>query len=107
MKQDYKKTKKINKLKQVFVSMKHTQDRESLQNIPVLFSGRDLRVLPKTIPNSKILLVTKDLHIIDTVDGCQMETTSGDTIFTLVPQHDSNQKRAHVNKTLTVIICSR
>jgi hypothetical protein len=36
---------------------------------PFLFSGTSLRIRAKTIPDSRILSIIKDLHIIDTIKG--------------------------------------
>ena len=53
------------------------------------------------VPNARILSAIKDLQVIDTVSGARMETASGDTVFLLIPRHDSIHKMTHVKKTLT------
>ena len=48
-----------------------------------------------------MLSVIEDLQVVDTVSRAHMKTVMGDTVFILIPQHDSIQKMTHVIKTLT------
>ena len=50
-----------------------------------------------------MLSVIEDLKVVTTVSGAQMKTVMGDTVFILIPQHDSIQKMTHIQKMLTVL----
>ena len=50
-----------------------------------------------------MLSVIEDLQVGDTISGARMKTVMGDTVFILIPLHDSIQKMTHVQKTLTLL----
>jgi hypothetical protein len=43
------------------------------------------------------------LQVIDTVSLAGLESVRGDTVFTMIPQHNAIQKLTHVNKTLMLL----
>jgi len=98
---DKMKKRKINRLKLVSSSPAHSLDKILLSSRPVFYSGTPNRILPNPVPNARILSAIRDLQVIDTVSGARMETSSGDTVFLLIPRHDSIHKMTHVKKTLT------
>jgi hypothetical protein len=98
---DKMKMRKLDSLKEVSSSPAHSLDKIFLSSRPVFYSGTANRILPNPIPNGHMLSAMEDLQVIDTVSGARMETASGDTVFVLIPRHDSIYKMTHVRKTLT------
>ena len=101
MRRDKMKRKKIDGLKKVSSSPAHSLDKIFLTSRPVFYSGTPNRILQNTIPKGHVLSAIKDLQVINTVSGARMESASGDTVFILIPRHDSIHKMTHVKKTLT------
>jgi hypothetical protein len=101
MRRDKVKMKKIDSLKEVLSSPVHSLDKIFLSTRPVFYSGTPNRILPNPIPNGIMLSAMEDLQVINTISGAQMESASGDTVFILIPRHDSIHKMTHVKKTLT------
>jgi hypothetical protein len=101
MRRDKMKTKKIDSLQEVLPSPAHSLDKIFLSSRPVFYSGTPKRILPNPIPNGHMLSVIEDLQVINSVSGARLESASGDTVFILIPRHDSIQSMTHVKKTLT------
>jgi hypothetical protein len=95
------KMKKIDTLKEVSSSPAKSLDKIFLSSRPIFYSGTPYRILPNPIPNGCMLSAMDDLQVINTISGAQMELASGDTVFILIPRHDSIHKMTHVKKTLT------
>jgi hypothetical protein len=70
---------------------------------PVFFSGTSSRIVPNQVPNSIVLSAITDMKVVDTVEGAQMKSDSGDTVFVLIPRQDAITKVLHVNKTLELL----
>jgi hypothetical protein len=83
--QDKRKKRKLYSLKQVRPSPAHSIDKKYLSSRPIFYSGTSNRTLPNQVRDGFILSAMEDLQVINTVNGAQMESASGDTVFILIP----------------------
>ena len=73
-----------------------------LSGKPLFFSGtrNTGTLLPICMTNAHVLSAVEYLKGVDTVCGARLTSTTGDTVFTLIPRHDAIKKIAHVKKTI-------
>jgi hypothetical protein len=100
---DKTKLRKINDLQEVSSSPEHSLDKIFLSSRPVFYSGTTNKILLNPISNGHMLSAIEDLQVVNTVSGAHMKTVTGDTVFILIPRHESIQKMTHVQKTLTAL----
>jgi hypothetical protein len=100
-KRDRRKCTKVNALEQVVTSNIHAiKMGEGKTCKPVFFSGTSRWIVPNQDWKCTVYSAIADMKVVDTVDGVQMKSDSGDTIFVLIPRKDAIAKLCHVNKTL-------
>jgi hypothetical protein len=89
MKRDKAKKKKIDSLLVVASSPEHSLCKAFfLSNRPTIFYSGTLNskaILPRNVENPIVLSIMENLQVVDTLSGAQLESASGDTVFTLIP----------------------
>jgi hypothetical protein len=103
MRRDKAKTRKIACLTEVVSSSVHALGRAFLSTRPVFYSGTKNRTLPNPIPNGIMLSAVEDLRVIDTISGARMLSSTGDTVFILIPRHDAIKDNTYVKRTLMAL----
>jgi hypothetical protein len=103
IRRDKAKTRKIAGLTEVVSSSVHALGRAFLSTRPVFYSGTKNRKLPNPIPNGIMLSAVEDLRVIDTISGARMLSSTGDTVFILIPRHDAIKDNTFVKKTLMAL----
>ena len=103
MRRDKAKTRKIACLTEVVSSSVHALGRAFLSTRPVFYSGTKNRMLPNPIPNGIMLSAVEDLRVIDTISGARMLSSTGDTVFILIPRHDAIKDNTYVKRTLMAL----
>ena len=104
MKRNKAKKKKIDSLLVVASSPEHSLCKAFfLSSRPTFYSGtlNTKAILPRKVENPIVMSVMENLQIVDTLSGSRLESTSGDTVFTLIPWHAAINKLTHVNRTIT------
>jgi hypothetical protein len=100
-KRDRRKQTKINALQKVVPSNTHAiKIGDEKNSKPVFFSGTAERKVPNKPSNCIVYSATMDMKVVDTVEGAQMKSDSGDTVFVLIPREQAIAKISHVNTTL-------
>ena len=103
-KRDGKKARKIASLRQVAPSPQHAVGTGILKRGPLFFSGTTKRTVPNNpVLGSFTLSAIQDLEVVDTIEGARMKSTSGDTIFVLVPRCDAIASMTRVNNALAAL----
>jgi hypothetical protein len=101
---DRRKQTKINALQKVVPSdtyaIKIGNDKNSK---PVFFSGTAKRKVPNNPSKCIVYSAIMDMKVVDTVEGAQMKSDSGDTVFVLIPREKAIAKISHVNKMLQLL----
>jgi hypothetical protein len=98
---DRRKNAKVNALRNVVTSTRHAiQMGDKKNSKPVFFSGTSRRMVPNKPLGSIVYSAILDMEVVDTVEGAQMKSDSGDTVFVLIPREQAIAKLSHVNKTL-------
>ncbi|KAI2489978.1 hypothetical protein MHU86_24604 [Fragilaria crotonensis] len=103
MRRDKAKARKIACLTEVVSSSVHALGRAFLSTRPVFYSGTKNRTLPNPIPNGIMLSAVEDLRVIDTISGARMLSSTGDTVFILIPRHDAIKDNTYVKRTLMAL----
>jgi hypothetical protein len=75
----------MDSLQQVQLLPMHMLNTGDLMSKSVFFSETSSRILLNPVINSHIISAVTDLKVVDTVDGAQMKSENGDTVFVLIP----------------------
>ena len=102
-KRDKQKKKKIESLAVVSSSPIHSLCKSFLLSGKALFFSGTCNtdtLLPIHMSNAHVLSAVEYLKVADTISGARLTSTTGDTVFTLIPRHDAIKKLTHVKKTI-------